>query len=234
MLIVLNNKCNLTKEEFITYQNELNNIESRNPLVLCPSDVFLSLFSSNKVELGSQNVSKTNMGAYTGEVSANQLKTLNVKYSIVGHSERRKYQKETPTDINEKIKRLLENDITPIYCIGESKEERENKEYKDILKNDILKSLADIKDEDKNKIIIAYEPIWSIGTGIVPKNYEIEEVVNLITGFLPNNKILYGGSVNENNIDTLKSIQGIDGYLLGGVSLQPDKLSILIEKLMKK
>jgi len=233
MLIVLNNKCNLTKEEFITYQNELNNIESRNPLVLCPSDVFLSLFSSNKVELGSQNVSKTNMGAYTGEVSANQLKTLNVKYSIVGHSERRKYQKETPTDINEKIKRLLENDITPIYCIGESKEERENKEYKDILKNDILKSLADIKDEDKNKIIIAYEPIWSIGTGIIPTVEEINEVFEIVKELLPNCKVLYGGSANNKNITTLKTINNIDGYLLGGISLNLENLKEFLEILEK-
>ena len=119
-------------------------------------------------------------------------------------------------------------------CIGESFRERQENDYQDVLINEISTVTDDLSNEQKEKIIIAYEPIWSIGTGIVPKNYEIEEVVKLIKDILPNNKILYGGSVNENNIDTLKGIQGIEGYLLGGVSLEPDKLSILIEKLIEK
>ena len=168
------------------------------------------------------------MGAYTGEVSAKQLKSFNVKYSLVGHSERRKYNKETKDDINIKIKQLLENDITPIYCVGETKEERDNNTYKASIINDINESLKDI---DKSKVIIAYEPIWSIGTGLIPTNNQIEEIISLIKELLPNNKVLYGGSANNNNIDTLKNIKELDGFLLGGLSLSVDSLNKFINKL---
>lgn len=231
MLIVLNNKCNLTKEEFINYKEGLETLENKHEIVLCPSNIFLALSNLEKIKLGSQNVSSKPMGAYTGEVSAEQLKSFNVKYSIVGHSERRKYQQETPVDINKKIKMLLENDITPIYCVGESKEERQNNQYKEVIKNDILKSLEEIKDEDKNKIIVAYEPIWSIGTGIIPTIDEINEVVEMIKEILPNNRLLYGGSANDKNIATLKNINNIDGYLVGGLSLSIENLKIFLENL---
>ena len=228
MMIVLNNKCNLTKEEFITYQKDLENIENSSQIILCPSNIFLGVFNSNTIELGSQNVSKNTMGAYTGEVSAKQLKSFNVQYSLVGHSERRKYHHETPKDINEKIKQLLENDITPIYCVGETKEERDNNNYKESIINDIKESLIDI---DKSKVIIAYEPIWSIGTGLIPTNEQIEEIVSLIKQLLPTNKVIYGGSANEENIDTLKHIKDIDGFLVGGLSLSVEKLNKFIKKI---
>ena len=228
MIIVLNNKCNLTKDEFIVYQKNLENIEGSNEIVLCPSNIFLGLFNSNTIELGSQNVSKNEMGAFTGEVSAKQLKSFNVKYSLVGHSERRKYHYETPIEINKKIKQLLENDITPIYCVGETKEERDNNTYKESIINDIKESLIDI---DKSKVIIAYEPIWSIGTGLIPSNEQIEEIISLIKEQLPTNKVIYGGSANDQNINTLKNIKGVDGFLLGGLSLSVENLNKFINKL---
>ena len=231
MIIVLNNKCNLTKDEFLTYQQNLEKIEGSNQIILCPSNVFLGLFNSNKIDLGSQNVSKNEMGAYTGEVSAKQLKSLDVKYSLVGHSERRKYNGEKPSDIAKKIKKLLENNITPIYCVGETKEERESNTYKNTIITDIKESLLDLTEDDKNKIIIAYEPIWSIGTGLIPSNDEIEEVIFLIKEQLPNNKVLYGGSANNENIDVLKNIKCIDGFLLGGLSLSIENLNKFINKL---
>ena len=234
MIIALNNKDNLTKEEFLNYQERLSQIEVIDKMILCPTTINIPLFkANNNCYLGAQNVCKSDVGAHTGDISANILKSHGVEYCIVGHSEIRATG-ETNEEVKEKVLKLFEQNITPIMCIGESFRERQENIYQEVLINEISTVTDDLTEEQKEKIIIAYEPIWSIGTGIVPKNYEIEEVVNLITGFLPNNKILYGGSVNENNIDTLKSIQGIDGYLLGGVSLQPDKLSILIEKLMKK
>ena len=224
MIIALNNKSNLNKEEFISYLNSLKQISTNSTLILCPTYINIPLVDG--VLLGSQNVSKTDNGAFTGEVSAEQLKSYNVKYSIVGHSERREYQKETNKDIKEKIIKLIENDITPILCIGESKEERNNGTYKEVLREE----LSILEDVNKD-IIIAYEPIWSIGTGIIPTNEEIKEVFELIKSICPNDKVLYGGSANDENIDTLKQIDLIDGYLLGGLSLKPDKLQEFLNKL---
>ena len=225
MIVALNNKSNLEKQDFISYLNNLKGISTNNTLILCPTYLNIPLVD-NSILLGSQNVSKTDEGAYTGEISAKQLKSYNVKYSIVGHSERREYQKETNEDIKEKIVKLIENDITPILCIGESKVERENGTYKEVL----IKELSILEDVNKD-IIIAYEPIWSIGTGIIPTNEEIIEVFKLIKSICPNDKVLYGGSANNDNIDTLKEIDLIDGYLLGGLSLKPDKLEKFLNKL---
>lgn len=231
MIIALNNKSNLNKEEFLSYQDNLRNIKSNSKLILCPTFLNINLFNLDNFNLGSQNVSTTNNGAYTGEISAVALKASNVEYSIVGHSERREYQRETLSEINEKIKRLFENNITPILCIGETKEERENNKFREVLKNELITAIEGLNEELKQRIIIAYEPIWSIGTGIIPTNEEIIEVFNFIKSILPNNKILYGGSANEKNIDTLKEIKEIDGYLLGGLSLKPNDLQTFINKL---
>ena len=111
--------------------------------------LYISLFKSDKIVLGSQKVDMYDMGAYTGCVNAKQLKSLGVKYSLVGHSEVRKYKNITPEGINKKIKKLLEEGITPIYCIGETKEERDNNTYKELLKTDIIESLKDLSDEEK-------------------------------------------------------------------------------------
>jgi triosephosphate isomerase len=231
MIVALNNKCNLNKEDYLTYIDNLNKISTTNKLILCPSTINISNTKLTSISLGAQNVSSTNNGAYTGEISANQLKSYNVEYTIIGHSERRTYQKESLEEINEKIKRLFENNIIPILCIGESKEEREQNKYKEVLEKELLTALKDIKEEDKNKIIVAYEPIWSIGTGIIPTIEEIDEVFNIIKNILPTSKILYGGSANEENIDILNTSKLIDGYLLGGLSLKPDKLNIFLKKL---
>lgn len=226
MIIALNNKSNLNKEDFINYLNALKYVKTDHTLILCPTYLNIPLVNID-ILLGAQNVSKTDDGAYTGEISVEQLKSYNVKYSIVGHSERREYQKETNLDIKEKIMKLIQFGITPILCIGETKEERENGNYKEVLKEE-LSILEYLPTEN---IIITYEPIWSIGTGIIPTNEEIIEVFELIKSILPNSKVLYGGSANNDNIDTLKEISLIDGYLLGGLSLKPDKLQEFLNKL---
>ncbi len=230
MIIILNNKSNLSKEEFINYQNKLKNIKSSYEIVLCPTYLNINLFNIDNISLGSQNVSSFNDGAYTGEVSARSLKESNVGYSLVGHSERRKNQKETNKEINEKIKRLLENNIIPILCVGETKEERDNQKVEEVIKKQIIEAIEGIIPSSIEKIIIAYEPIWSIGTGIIPSLDDIIKVNNYIEEILPYNKIVYGGSVNEENIENLKS-EKIDGYLLGGLSLKPQQLQTFIDKL---
>ena len=230
MIVALNNKSNLNKYEFLKYIDELNTINTNHILILCPTYLNISNTISTKVLKGSQNVSMTSNGAYTGEISAKDLKSYGVRCSLVGHSERRKYQNETDSEIYEKIIMLLQEHITPILCIGETKEERDNNKVEEVLDKQ-LNRLLNINDEYKEQIIIAYEPVWSIGTGIIPTNKEIEDTILYIKKKLPNNKILYGGSANEENIDTLKQISVIDGYLLGGLSLKVDKLKVFLDKL---
>lgn len=222
MIVVLNNKCNLLIDEFIKYQAGLNTLESKHELVLCPSDLYLSRFSLTNFKLGSQNVGSNYEGAFTGEVSASQLKALNVGYSIVGHSERRKYQKESNEEINKKIGMLLDNEITPILCVGENKNEKE-------ANMTIVKIMTEIKDafkdiEDTSKIIIAYEPIWAIGTGNTPNREEIDNVLRKIKEDYPENLLLYGGSLSAENIEEINKSTYIDGYLLGGLSLKVEEL----------
>ena len=231
MIIALNNKSNLNKEEFKTYQEKFAKINTKHTMIMCPTLLNIAMFDSKNCILGAQNVSKNENGAHTGEVSATQLQSYGVKYCIVGHSERRQELLEKDSEINEKIKNLFACDITPILCVGETKEEREQNKVKEIITNEILEDTKDLTEEQKNKLIVAYEPIWSIGTGLIPTNEEIEEVLQLIKSLLPNSKILYGGSANEKNIDELKHCPTIDGYLLGGLSLKPDNLQIFADKL---
>ena len=231
MIVILNNKCNLNKDEFKAYLKDISEKKTKIDLVLCPNFLNISEFKSDKIILGSQNVSAQNSGAFTGEISANILKSYNVKYCLVGHSERRKYQQENYHEINQKIKKLLESNITPILCIGETKEERDSKKYKEVIKEQLLSAIKDLSLENQKKIIIAYEPVWSIGTGLIPTNNQIEEIFSYIKSYIMTNKILYGGSVNETNVDTLKKINLIDGYLLGTLSLQEKKLKLFLNKI---
>lgn len=227
MIIALNNKCNLGKADFMGYQEELRKIETDNQLIVCPTFLNINLYNL-EFPLGAQNVSSKEEGAHTGEISAEDLYQSNVQYCIVGHSERRHELHESEEEINEKIKRLQEHDITPILCVGETKEEREAEQVAEVIGRQLLSATKDI---DLEKLIVAYEPVWSIGTGITPTNDEIKEVIEFIKHVFPNVKVLYGGSANEKNIDTLKNIPLIDGYLLGGLSLKPDALKEFLSKL---
>lgn len=234
MIIALNNKSNLGKEDFYVYQERIGDIEKNSQIILCPTLLNINLFDLENVSLGAQNVSTQDSGAYTGEVSAKDLKASEVSYCIVGHSERRTYQRETLEEVHDKVKKLFEYDITPILCIGETKEEREQGLVGQVLKEEIETATYDLTEEQKSRLIIAYEPIWSIGTGIIPTLEQIDEVLRFIKTFLPNTTLLYGGSANEKNIDMLKQSPLIEGYLLGGLSLKPEELQIFINKLENK
>lgn len=226
MKIILNHKCNFTKNEFLHYQEAFLKIKTSHNLVMCPSNVYLPLFSLSTVSLGAQNVSAHEIGAHTGEVAASQLKELNVQYVLVGHSERRQEHKEEEVMIKNKLKNLLVQKITPVLCIGETKDEKSNNEtWKSLTKQ--LSILNDLKEEN---IIIAYEPIWAIGTGLVPTIAEIDEVLEKIHDQYPNFTLLYGGSANEENIKDLKNSKYIEGYLLGGLSLNLEKLQVFLER----
>ena len=206
MIVALNNKSNFTLEEYQNYLKKIEDIDFRGTLILCPT--LINLTVETRVLLGSQNVSPYEDGAHTGEVSARQLSALGVKYSLVGHSERRGF--ETEEEIYNKIKQLFKNGMIPILCIGERAKDRELGSTKATIGNQLMPIINYLTENERSNVIIAYEPVWSIGTGVIPTNEEIIEVVSFIKGKLPNNKVLYGGSANEENIETLKEIKEID------------------------
>lgn len=233
MIVALNNKCNLTKEKFEKYEESLSKIKTNHKLILFPSLIHISNSKNDKVKMGAQNVSRHKKGPHTGEVSATMLKSYGVDYCIIGHSERRE-DGETNREVREKINRLNEEQITPILCVGETSIQREKNKYKEFIQKQLFTATFDLDEKEKEKLIVAYEPIWSIGTGEVPTNDEIEEVVNLIKELLPTSKVLYGGSVNEKNIKEIKKCENLDGYLLGGLSLKPAELKEFLAILDEK
>lgn len=223
MIIVFNHKCNFNQKEFLFYQENLKTISSSHQLVLCPSFLYLAICSLPNFLLGAQNVSSYDNGAYTGEISASQLKSMGVSYVLVGHSERRNYFNEDEGQLRQKIFQCLKNNITPIFCIGESMNEDAKEKIKQQLK--IIEEM-----DEKERIIVAYEPIWAIGSGVIPTISQIEEVVLFIKQKLPKNKVIYGGSIHNENISNLKSSL-LDGYLLGGLSLDQQKLQKFLNQL---
>lgn len=229
-LVVANLKMNLTLSEMLEYSKQVNNMKYKNiELVICPSYPYLSAVSlslNKKDHLGSQDVSVYMKGPYTGEVSSYQLANLGVRYCIVGHSERKKVYNESNLHIISKINNLQEHNIIPILCIENS--DKENiKEYLDSIFPNIKKT---------NDIIIAYEPTESIGTGMILEINKIFEIISIIkeiieTEYKTRCKVLYGGSVDENNcIDILKN-DDLDGVLVGKASQDINTFIKLLDKI---
>ena len=180
------------------------------------------------IEAGAQNCHENESnGAFTGQINCKMLKNVGANYVIIGHSENRRTG-ETNRLINLKIKSALKSGLKVIFCIGETLQEKIKKNTKRVLKKQIKLGLNKIK--DKNNVLIAYEPVWSIGTGKIPKPSELFDIINFIKKEIRNYKVLYGGSVNSKNINELKSINNIDGYLIGGVSQDSKKFIDIIKK----
>lgn len=202
-------------------------------VIVCPPFPYLELVqdAAEDVEffVGAQNVSKFDNGAYTGEVSAQMLQSMNVDYCIVGHSERRKYFFETNQDVAEKVNKLLAVDITPIVCVGESLEDREAGKHFDVIREQVSQGLFHLSAEAMEKVIIAYEPVWAIGTGKTATKEQAQEIHAFIRNMLAEEysddtaqeiSILYGGSCNAKNAKDLFAQQDVDGGLIGGASLK--------------
>lgn len=231
-LVVANFKMSMDTSDVNNYLKDIATLDNKN-VVICPTSIYLPYFLKKKFEVGLQNVYKEDLGAYTGEISPKQAYSIGVRYVILGHSERRQYFKETNVFVNEKIKACLKNNLKVILCIGETKEERDLLKTKRILKKQIVSCLKDLK--SIQNVVIAYEPIWSIGTNITPTNAEIEDAITFIKDvvwelFEAKIKVLYGGSVNENNIKSLNSINNVDGFLVGGASTNYSKFKKIIKE----
>lgn len=229
MLIVANWKMNCFKAETERLLNQIKqNLSGNNQIVICPPHTMLSLaetsFIGSNIKLGAQDCSFNDNGAFTGDISTTMLKDLGVEYVILGHSERRNYHNESNEIIKKKAEKAISCGLKPIICIGESLEQRNSGKTKDIVLNQINNCLPNSDD-----YIIAYEPIWAIGTGLTPTLDEISEIHDFIAERKQNIEILYGGSVNENNCHEIANIDNVAGFLVGGASLIAEKFNIIAQ-----
>jgi triosephosphate isomerase len=210
---------------------EIDNVE----MVVIPPFVDLAevdeIVTGSNLSLGAQNCYWEKEGAFTGEISPAMLKSVGCKYVVVGHSERRKYFGETDETVNLKIKAVIEAGLSPIACVGETLEEREKGETLEVVKRQVKGALKGFSADFLKKLVIAYEPVWAIGTGRTATPDQAQEVHAMIRGllrelysvnFAEEKCVLYGGSVKPDNIESLMRAKDIDGGLIGGASLKAD------------
>lgn len=220
-------------------------IKEVDTVILAQAPLFRCLVKrqGDNLRIGGQNLHFADEGAYTGELSGPLLKSYNIDYVVIGHSERRKYFYETDELVNQKLHAAIRNQLLPIVCVGELLEERENGSTHAVLKNQITKALAGVTEKDMKKVVIAYEPVWAIGTGKTATADVADEacgyIRSVIASLYSNDvaqtvRIQYGGSVNPKNIDELLSKENIDGALIGGASLDPDQFVYMAKAALKK
>ena len=215
--------------------------DTKNDVIICVpfTDLFYSLLSvqGTNIKVGAQNMHFEEKGAYTGEVSGEMLKSINVEYVIIGHSERRQYFAETDETVNKKVKAALKYNLKPIICVGETLEQREAGKAEEIITNQTKLALEGLTAEEMVNITLAYEPIWAIGTGKTATSEDANEAIKAIRGQVRNMLgekvadeiiILYGGSVNASNAKELFETSDIDGGLVGGASLKADEFAKIV------
>ena len=212
-----------------------SNIDTRVKKILCVPFPFIGLVSNmcegnSSIYIGAQNCSSKEEGAYTGEVSAKMLGSLSVDYVIVGHSERRDMFNESNNEVLSKVRLALSNNIIPMFCCGEPLSVRKQNNHINYINNQLEESILKLEKEEFKNLVIAYEPIWSIGTGATPKLEEIESCIFELKNYqkMENYKILYGGSVNLSNSGNICNLNSIDGVLIGGASLKIEEFSQII------
>ena len=242
-VIAANWKMNMLPTEAINFIQELAPLvkDTKNEVILCVpyTDLFYALLhvQGTNIKIGAQNMHWEEKGAYTGEVSAPMLKSIGVEYVIIGHSERRQYFAETDETVNKKIKSALAHGLKPIVCVGETLEQRENGQTEQIVTSQVEKAFEGIPASELEKIIVAYEPIWAIGTGKTATkedaNSTIMQIRKKIAEMYGQNEangviIQYGGSVKSANAKELFEMSDIDGGLVGGASLKADEFAKIV------
>lgn len=242
--IIANWKMNLTinssKKLLKNFESTLSNLDSNVEIVICPQFPLIPILSeflgfNSRISIGAQDCHYEINGAYTGETSIELLKELNCKYIISGHSERRSGKFESSEIVRKKIDRIFDYSLIPILCVGETLEDRRSNNYLDIISRQLLESMP----ENINQILVAYEPIWSIGTGLIPDLLQINEVAKHIKLCIKeSNKkvedlsVLYGGSVNSNNFLDIINLSDIDGSLVGGASIKSNEFNKMLKNLI--
>jgi triosephosphate isomerase len=234
-LIVANWKMGLTKVASTELAAEIATWTiGEESLVICPSvlftDTIAQVVAGSCVQVGAQDCANKQLDAFTGGVGAKQLAEIGCKYCIIGHSERRLFAHETPQEIHDKLELLLEYNITPILCVGEDHISRKAGSTREVIAMQLEELDFGL---NWNKVIVTYEPIWAIGTGIVPNNHEIEEVIEVILSQISAQRVLYGGSVNGSNISELSTMKKLDGFLVGSASTKPEELKTMLNIVTK-
>ncbi len=242
-VIAGNWKMNKLPNETMEFLTELEPLvkDTQNEVVVCVpyTDLFyaLNIAQGTNIKIGAQNLNENEKGAYTGEVSGEMLKSIGVEYVIIGHSERRAYYNETDESVNKKLKKALSLELKPIVCVGESLEQRESGSAKDIVTTQTRLALEGLSSDQVKSTIIAYEPIWAIGTGKTATKEDANETIKWIRDEIANLYgkdvaddviIQYGGSVKSSNANELFTMSDIDGGLVGGASLIPDEFSKIV------
>ena len=242
-VIAGNWKMNMLPNEAIEFIEKLAPLvkDTENEVILCVpyTDLFYALLTAQgtNIKIGAQNMHFEEKGAYTGEVSGKMLKSINVEYVIIGHSERRQYFAETDETVNKKVKAAFENGLKPIVCVGETLEQREEGKAFDVITEQTKLALEGLAKEQVENTIIAYEPIWAIGTGKTATKEDandaikkIREKIVEIYGQKVEDRVIiqYGGSVKSTNAKELFEMSDIDGGLVGGASLNPDEFSRIV------
>ena len=233
-IIIANWKMNLTLKEAFAKAESLNKRNSDAHFILAVPTPYLAHFTQHftKTTFCTQDVSSINgYGAYTGETSAEIIKSCGINYAIIGHSEKRTIMKDSNHTVRKKVKNCIKAGIKPIICIGESLETRKNNNYKEFILEQITESIPD----NAGNIILAYEPIWAIGTGISPTSDELTEIFDFIKNdsaisqVAKNAQLVYGGSVNSSNYKEILAIKGVNGILIGGASLDDVELNLILD-----
>ncbi len=237
-IVAGNWKMNKTLAEANSLVKELiaSDFDSSVQMIVIPPAIyaaeFVNLTKDSHLEVGLQNCSQYEIGAYTGEISAQMIASIGATHCVVGHSERRQYFNENNADLALKVNQLLANGITPIYCCGEMLEERDNNNHFNIVKSQIEEGLFHLSTLEIANSVVAYEPVWAIGTGVTATSDQAQEMHAYIRGLLIEKygkdlaesiSILYGGSCNPENASELFSNKDVDGGLIGGASLVADK-----------
>ena len=218
--------------EFVqAFKSETDHTKEEREIVLCVPFTSLTIMSKNlhgsRIRLGAQNIHWEDRGAYTGEISGSMLTEIGVNYAIIGHSERRQYFGETDETVNLRLKAAQKYGITPILCVGETKAQRDAGETENVIINQLKQDLVDV---NQRNLVIAYEPIWAIGTGDTCESQEANRVIGVIRQQLDNKDVTiqYGGSVKPDNIDEIMAQSEIDGVLVGGASLEPSSFARIV------
>lgn len=242
-VIAGNWKMNMLPNETLEYIDSFSKLvkDSENEVILCVpyTDLFYALMAAQgtNIKIGAQNMHFAENGAYTGEVSGKMLKAIGVQYVIIGHSERRQYYAETDESVNKKIKAAFENGLLPIVCVGETLEQRENGDAEKVITTQTQKALEGLEDNKIKDVIIAYEPIWAIGTGKTATSDDANDAIKSIRKKISDLYgkdvgesviIQYGGSVKSSNAKELFETSDIDGGLVGGASLKPDEFAKIV------
>lgn len=236
--VIANLKMNMTAKETSEYLKELDKVMFFSNVVICPTNIYIPYFLNHSYDVGIQNIYYENNGPFTGEVSPSQAKSLGIRYAIVGHSDRRQMGEDDGI-INKKIKKCLENRVKVIFCIGETLEQRQMFKTDKVLRQQIIRGLRGLNDKQLRNVLIAYEPVWAVGTNDLPNNREISDCIEFIKNVCKTSLeaipfILYGGSINEKNIISLNKIENVDGFLIGASSCDANKLIKIIEVIEQK